>query len=107
MRRLDGLEVVHEDVPLGVLGQAPGAGVDAQLDGAHQLVGRDLLVGHLLLLLLLLLLVGRDLLVGHLACLLIDTPMANLSVSFTVGTGFGVAPSSIPVFVIQFFTLVF
>ena len=88
MRRLDGLEVVHEDVPLWVLGQAPGAGVDAQLDGAHQLVGRDLLVGHL-------------------AGLLIDTPMANLSVSFTVGTGFGVAPSPIPVFVIQFFTLAF
>ena len=88
MRRLDGLEVVHEDVPLWVLGQAPGTGVDAQLDGAHQLVGRDLLVGHL-------------------AGLLVDTPMPNLSVSFTVGTGFGVTPSSIPVFVIQFFTLVF
>ena len=45
--RLDRHEVLHQQVPLVVLGHGPDAVLDAQLDGAHQLVGGDLLVGHL------------------------------------------------------------
>ena len=47
------------------LGQHSHTGLDAQLNGPHQLIGLDLLVGHL--------------------ALLIDPPVPNLSVSITVG----------------------
>ena len=87
LRRLHRPEVLHQDVPLRTVGEPPDAGLDAELDGAHQLVGLDLLVGHL-------------------PRLGVDPTVADLSVSLTVGIRF-LMPHPPPLLPVNIFTLIF
>ena len=70
-RCLDCHEVLHQQVSLGILGQSSYSCLDAELYGAHESVGLDLLVGH--------------------QPGLVDPPVADLPVAFTDRIVLGVA----------------
>ena len=66
-------EVLHQQISFCVFGESTYSCLDAKLDGSHEGVGLDLLV--------------RD------QPILVDSPVADLSVTIIVGTIFRMSPS--------------